>query len=82
MTRDKLVDTVNTLLCDISYIYNAYIYTYFLLQAIVKYRNEPKQVMTKSEDLSRSLEINAIGTFDTDFPTIFIKSCTFVTFIS
>ena len=30
------------------------------LQAKVKYRNEPKQVMPKSEDLSRSLEINAI----------------------
>ena len=27
--------------------------------------------MPKSEDLSRSLEINAIGTFDTKFPTIF-----------
>ena len=37
------------------------------LQAKVKYRNEPKQVMPKSEDLSRSLEINAIWTFDTEF---------------
>ena len=27
------------------------------LQANVKYRNEPKQVMPKSEELSRSLEI-------------------------
>ena len=27
-----------------------------------------KQVMPKSEDLSRSLEINAIWTFDTEFP--------------
>ena len=27
------------------------------LQAKVKYRNQPKQVMPKSEDLSRSLEI-------------------------
>ena len=35
-----------------------------------------KQVMPKSEDLSRSLEINAIWTFDTEFPTIFNKSCT------
>ena len=34
-----------------------------------------KQVMPKSEDLSRSLEINAIWTFDTEFPTIFNKSC-------
>ena len=46
------------------------------LQAKVKYRNEPKQVMPKSEDLSRSLKINAIWTFDTEFPTIFNKSCT------
>ena len=29
-----------------------------------------KQVMPKSEDLSRSLEINAIWTFDTEFPNI------------
>ena len=41
-----------------------------------------KQAMPKSEDLSRSLEINAIWTFDTEFPTIFIKSCTYITFIS
>ena len=45
------------------------------LQAKVKYRNEPKQVMPKSEDLSRSLEINAIWIFDKEFPTIFNKSC-------
>ena len=32
--------------------------------------------MPKSEYLSRSLEINAIWTFDTEFPTIFNKSCT------
>ena len=38
--------------------------------------------MPKSEDLSRSLEINAIWTFDTEFPTIFNKSCTFITFKS
>ena len=38
----------------------------------------PKQVMPKSEDLSRSLEINAIWTFDTEFPTIFNKSCTYI----
>ena len=41
-----------------------------------------KQVMPKSEDLSRSLEINAIWTFDTEFPTIFNKSCTYITFRS
>ena len=41
-----------------------------------------KQVMPKSENLSRSLEINAIWTFDTEFPTIFIKSCTYITFKS
>ena len=41
-----------------------------------------KQVMPKSEDLSRSLEINAIRTFDTEFPTIFNKSCTYITFKS
>ena len=41
-----------------------------------------KQVMPKSEDLSRSLEINAIWTFDTEFSTIFIKSCTYITFKS
>ena len=52
------------------------------LQAKVKYRNEPKQVMPKSEDPSRSLEINAIRTFDTEFPTIFYKSCTYITFKS
>ena len=53
-------------------------------QAKVKYRNEPKQVMPKSEDLiiSRSLEMNAIRTFDTEFPTIFNKSCTYITFKS
>ena len=59
------------------YLYNAYIYTYILLQAKVKYRNEPK-----NEDLSRSLEINAIWTFDMEFPTIFNKSCTYITFKS
>ena len=52
------------------------------LQAKVKYRNEPKQVMAKSEDLSGSLEINAIWTFDTEFPTIFNKACTYITFKS
>ena len=41
-----------------------------------------KRVMPKIEDLSRSLEINAIWTFDTEFPTIFNKSCTYITFKS
>ena len=41
-----------------------------------------KQLMPKSEDLSRSLEIIAIWTFDTEFPTIFIRSCTYITFKS
>ena len=52
------------------------------LQAKVKYWKEPKQVMPKSEDLSRSLEINAIWTFVTEFPTIFNESCTYITFQS
>ena len=43
------------------------------LQSKVKYRNKPKTGNAKSEDLSRSLEINAIWTFDTEFPTIFNK---------
>ena len=43
---------------------------------------KPKQVMPKSEDLSRSLEINAIWTFDMEFPTTFNKSCTYITFKS
>ena len=37
------------------------------LQAKVKYGNEPKQVVPKSEYLSRSLETNAIWTFDTEY---------------
>ena len=49
------------------------------LQAKVKYRNEPKLVMSKSEDLRRSLEINAIWTLDTEFLTIFNKSCIYNT---
>ena len=44
------------------------------LQAEVKHLNEPKQVMRKSQDLSRSLEIKrGIWTFDTEFPTISIN---------
>ena len=52
------------------------------LKAKVKYWNESKQIMPQSGDLSRSLEINAIWTFDTEFPTIFNKSCTYITFKS
>ena len=50
------------------------------LQTKVKYRNEPKQAMPKSEDPSRALEINAIWTLNTEFPTISNKSCTYITF--
>ena len=49
------------------------------LQAKVKNRNEPKEVMPKSQDLSRSLEIKLIWTFDMEFPTIFNKTCTYIT---
>ena len=52
------------------------------LQAKVKNWNEPKHVMPKSKDLSRSLDIKPISTFDTEFPTIFNKSCTYITFKS
>ena len=42
-----------------------------------------KQVMPKSGDLSGSIiEINAVWTFDTEFPTIFNNSCTYITFKS
>ena len=41
------------------------------LQVKGEYRVEPKQAMPKREDLSRSLEIKPIWTFDTEFPTIF-----------
>ena len=51
------------------------------LQAKVKNRNEPKQVMPKNEYLSRSLEIKPIWTFDMEFPTN-NKSCTCITFKS
>ena len=37
------------------------------LQAEVKTRFEPKQVMPKSKDLSRSIEMKLIWTFDTEF---------------
>ena len=51
------------------------------LQAKFKYRNEPKQAMP-GRDPSRSLAINAIWTFDTEFLTIFNKPCTYITFKS
>ena len=38
--------------------------------------------MPKSEDLRRSPVIIPIWTFDTEFPTIFNKSCTYITFKS
>ena len=52
------------------------------LQAKVNYRNEPKQVVPKCEDISRSLVIKPIWTFDTEFPTTFNKSCTYIMFKS
>ena len=52
------------------------------LQAKVKNNNELKQVMPKSKDLSRSLEIKLIWTFDMELPTIVNKSCTYITFES
>ena len=42
-------------------------------RAKVKYWNEQKLVMHKSEALSRSQEINAIWTFETEFPIILNK---------
>ena len=48
------------------------------LQAKVKYWNEPKQVMPKS----KSVEINAIWIFYTEFLTIFNISWTYITFKS
>ena len=50
------------------------------LQAKVKYRNEPKQVIPTSEDLSKSLEIIPIWTFHMEFPIIFNKSSTCISF--
>ena len=52
------------------------------LQAKVENWNEPKQVMPKSKDLSGSLEIKPIWTFDTELPIIFNKSCAYITFKS
>ena len=50
-----------------------------LLQAKVKDLIGPKQVMPKSQDISRALEIKPFWTFDTVFPTNFNKSCTYIT---
>ena len=44
--------------------------------------NQPTKPMPKSEDLSRSLEIHAIWTIDTELSTIFNKSCRYITFKS
>ena len=44
------------------------------LQAKVKYLNEQKQVLPKSEDRGRSLEINAIWTFDTEELSVCISA--------
>ena len=55
------------------------------LQAKVKNRNEPKQVMTKSEDLAigKSSEINLIWKFlIRNFQLSFEKTCTYITFKS
>ena len=48
------------------------------LQPKVKNQIEPKQVMPKSQDLSESLE----WTFDTEFPTIFNTTYTYIIFKS
>ena len=50
------------------------------LQAEVKNGNEPKHVMPKSQDQSRSLDLRLIWTFNTEFRTIFNKSYTYITF--
>ena len=39
-------------------------------------------VKAKSQHLSRSLEIQPIYTFETEFPTVFNNSCTYITFKS
>ena len=46
-----------------------------------KNRNEPKQVMPKGQDLSRS-EIYLIWTYDTEFQTIINRTGTYITFKS
>ena len=60
---------------------HAYIFILFNKNVInQKFKHPNNVVMPKSEDLSRSLEINANWTFDTEFPTIFNKSCTYIIF--
>ena len=41
-----------------------------------------KQVMPKSQDLGRSVEITQIWIFNMEFTIIFKKSCTYITFMS
>ena len=53
-----------------------------MLTRISKNRNVSKQVMPKSQDICRSLEIKLIWTFDTEFPTIFNKRWIYITFKS
>ena len=50
-----------------------------MLTSQSKNQNEPKLVMPKNQDLSRSLEIKVIWTFDAEFPTIFNETCTYIT---
>ena len=45
------------------------------LQAKVKNRNEPKQVMANCQHLCRSLEIELIWTYE----TVFNETCTYIT---
>ena len=49
------------------------------LQAKVKNRNEAKHVKSKSQDLNRLLEIKVTGTFYMEFPTLYNKTCTYIT---
>ena len=51
------------------------------LQAKDKNWNEPKTGNAKRHDLGRSIEIKLIWKFDPKFPTISLKSCTYITFI-
>ena len=54
------------------------------LQAKVKNKNvkEPKRVESNSQAQKRSQEIRLIWTSDSEFPTIFNKTCTHMTFNS
>ena len=44
--------------------------------------SEKKKIETKQVMPNRSLEIKLIWTFDTEFSTIFNKTCTYITFKS